>query len=55
MKEPPYDDSLWPTLILLAFTALFAIVVVFATLTLYDNEIGPPPSSTLPKLGTPGT
>ena len=53
MKEPPYDDSLWPALILFAFTLLFTVAVVLIVYGFSTRVITPPAPSTLPALTLP--
>jgi hypothetical protein len=50
VKEPPYDDSLMPALVLLALTALFAAVLIGLLWWKQDWADFVPPPSTLPAL-----
>jgi hypothetical protein len=47
MKEPPYDDALWPLLITFFFYTLFTIGVVVLVYNMTASVITPPPPSTL--------
>jgi hypothetical protein len=57
MREPPYDDSLWPALILLLFAALFTFGLLLVMWAAEKRVVFAPTPSTLAPLGQtpPGT
>lgn len=50
MREPPYDDDPWPTLIVLVFGLLFLFGLMLVMFSMRDMADFVPTSSTLPRL-----